>query len=92
MAKRLVIVGRVQGVGYRASLAQQARSLGLAGWVCNRHDGAVEACIDGDALAVNTLITWARSGPPAALVSTVTVDDVAGPAAVEGGFSILPTR
>ncbi len=92
MAKRLLIVGRVQGVGYRASLAQQARALALHGWVCNRYDGAVEACIDGDAAAVETLIAWARRGPPAARVSEVTVEEVAGPAAVDGTFSILPTR
>jgi acylphosphatase len=47
-AKRLVITGRVHGVGYRAWLVHKARELGLSGWVRNRPDGAVEALIAGD--------------------------------------------
>jgi acylphosphatase len=89
MAKHLRIEGRVQGVGYRASFAQQAIALGLAGWVRNRRDGAVEACVDGDAQAVEAITAWAKRGPPAAQVSNVTVEDSAVPAG--GDFKILPT-
>jgi acylphosphatase len=89
MPKQLRIEGRVQGVGYRASFAQQAIALGLSGWVRNRRDGSVEACVDGDAQAIEAIITWARRGPPAAQVSNLTIEDSAAPAA--GDFRILPT-
>ncbi|ELX13087.1 acylphosphatase [Janthinobacterium sp. HH01] len=88
---RLLVAGRVQGVGYRAAFAERARALGLSGWVRNRQDGSVEAVVDGEAHAVEAITAWARRGPPAAVVSSVTVDD--GPAleAVAGDFKILPT-
>ena len=91
MARQLRIEGRVQGVGYRASFAQQASALGLAGWVRNRLDGSVEACVDGDAQAIEAITTWARRGPPAAQVSNVAVEDDGAPAAVDGAFKILST-
>ena len=49
ICRRLAIHGSVQGVGFRASLAREARALGLAGWVRNRVDGSVEAVVAGDA-------------------------------------------
>jgi acylphosphatase len=91
MGKRLVIAGRVQGVGYRASFAAAAVALGLGGWVRNRRDGCVEACVDGDGLAVEAMIDWARRGPPAARVSAVTVEESGTPASADGKFKILPT-
>jgi acylphosphatase len=88
---RLIIEGRVQGVGYRAAFAKKAAALGLGGWVRNRRDGSVEAGVDGDAQAVDALVGWARRGPPAAFVSNVVVEDVAGQASADGAFKILPT-
>ncbi len=90
MAKRLTISGRVQGVGYRASFYDMALSLGLCGWVRNRVDGSVEACVDGEAAALEAIIAWAKRGPPAAQVSHVSIEDVAGMTAET--FNILPTQ
>lgn len=75
-AFELVVSGRVQGVGYRASLAEAARDLGLAGWVRNLHDGRVHAQICGSAAACEALVTWARRGPPSARVTAVEVRPV----------------
>ena len=66
---QMVISGRVQGVGYRASCQHEAISLGLTGWVCNRWDGAVEALFEGEAAAVDAMVDWCRDGPPMAYVS-----------------------
>ncbi|WP_371867728.1 acylphosphatase [Duganella guangzhouensis] len=88
MAKRLLITGVVQGVGYRASFERQAVALGLRGWVRNRRDGAVEAEVDGDAAAIEAIIAWAHKGPPASRVEQVKVAE-AQPAGA--GFKILPT-
>jgi acylphosphatase len=78
MAKHLVISGRVQGVGFRYSMAEEAERLGVTGWVRNRRDGMVEAVIDGQAAAVDALLAWARRGPPSAHVTGVAVSEVAG--------------
>ena len=71
IAKRLVVCGRVQGVGYRYSMVGAATALGVVGWVRNRRDGTVEALVQGDANAVESVLTWCRRGPPAARVISV---------------------
>lgn len=91
MAKQLVIEGRVQGVGYRAAFAEQARMLGLAGWVRNRHDGAVEACVSGTQPAEEAIIAWAHEGPALAKVQQVAVSDVDEANVADGPFAILAT-
>jgi acylphosphatase len=90
MGKRLIIEGRVQGVGFRASLAQEAFALGLHGWVRNCRDGSVEACVDGETSAIEAIIHWARRGPPGARVSHVTIDDSGQQARPDRTFRILP--
>jgi len=77
LTKRLRIRGIVQGVGFRASLADEARLRGLAGWVRNRSDGTVEALVQGDAQELDELLAWARRGPRAARVDRVEVEEVA---------------
>lgn len=63
----------MQGVFFRASCAEQARRLGLSGWVRNRDDGAVEAVFEGPDDAVEAIERWCRSGPPLAHVEHVIV-------------------
>jgi acylphosphatase len=70
----VTISGRVQGVGFRYSLVERARSRGLAGWVRNNADGTVEAVLEGPPDAVEALLAWCRRGPGAARVEDVTVE------------------
>ena len=78
IAKRIVVTGRVQGVGFRYALADEARARGLSGWVRNRRDGSVEAILCGPAADVDALVGWARRGPPAAKVESVEVEEAHG--------------
>ena len=70
---RLEIRGRVQGVGYRWAMVEQACRLGLCGWVRNRRDGSVEAMVAGPPDTVDLLVAWARQGPRSAVVSALDV-------------------
>jgi acylphosphatase len=89
--RRLLISGRVQGVGFRYSLQREAQRLGLAGWVRNRSDGSVEALAHGAAEALDALAAWARRGPPAARVAEVKSEPVAAPDPPPAGFELRPT-
>jgi acylphosphatase len=68
---RIVISGRVQGVYFRASACDAARTYGVAGWVRNRPDGAVEALVEGEEGAVQAFTRWCHAGPSGALVTHV---------------------
>jgi len=70
-ARRLRIYGRVQGVGYRAFVAEEAQQLGLGGWVRNRADGSVEAVVSGNGATIATLIAACRRGPRFSAVERV---------------------
>ena len=89
IAVRLIIRGRVQGVGYRWWARGQARALGLDGWVRNLKDGTVELLAAGPRDAVERLILACREGPPAAWVDAV--DRVAAEDEDLGGFEERPT-
>ena len=65
------IRGRVQGVGFRAAAVRQAHELGITGWVRNTDDGAVEALLQGHVDAIDRMLSWLHTGPPAARVDEV---------------------
>ena len=73
IARRLVVRGRVQGVGFRYATADAAQTCGVVGWVRNRRDGTVEVFVQGEADAVQRAIEWCRRGPPQAHVTAVEV-------------------
>jgi len=74
VTRHLLITGRVQGVGFRDALCDEAERLGIAGWVRNRRDGRVEAVVQGAQPAVDAVIAWTRRGPPLALVADLRVE------------------
>ena len=84
---RFLVAGRVQGVFFRASTAQRARELGLAGVARNLDDGRVEVIASGDAAALAALHAWLHQGPSAARVDDV--ERVEIPAQDHAGFSTL---
>lgn len=67
----LIARGCVQGVGYRAFVADAADGLGVTGWVRNRLDGSVEAQLQGAPGAIAELIELCRRGPAGAVVSSI---------------------
>jgi acylphosphatase len=92
--RHVVIRGRVQGVGYRDFTERTALKFGLAGWVRNRRDGAVEALFAGPADAVATMMEACRRGPFNARVDAIderagTPDDLALSRGAR--FAVLPT-
>lgn len=68
MRCRVVVRGKVQGVGFRWFVRERARVLRLAGCVCNRADGSVEVQAEGDQTAIDSLLRFLRDGPPGAQV------------------------
>jgi acylphosphatase len=80
------VAGRVQGVFFRAACAEQARALGVAGWVRNASDGRVEAVFEGPGPGVESMVRWCREGPPHAHVDSVDVREE--PPVGETGFRV----
>jgi len=73
LSRRVMIAGKVQGVGFRAWVQDNAREHGLLGWVRNRYDGTVEAFFQGDDMAVEGMLDACIDGPLYAVVSGVEV-------------------
>ncbi len=82
--RHVVVRGRVQGVGYRAFVEDEALRVDLEGWVRNRRDGTVEAVFSGSGDVVGAMIEACRRGPPAAHVEAVE--------AAEGTAELLALR
>jgi acylphosphatase len=88
VARRYLIGGRVQGVGFRYFVKEAADREGVTGWVRNLQDGRVEAMVEGDDEAVTRVERALRQGPGGARVATVTVD-TEPPSGAHHGFSII---
>ncbi|MGW7006361.1 acylphosphatase [Streptomyces sp. NPDC054933] len=73
--KRVIVSGEVQGVFFRDTCRRTALEHGVAGWVRNLPDGTVEAVFEGAPDAVEQMVSWARQGPPLAIVDRVLVYD-----------------
>lgn len=71
--RRLIVHGRVQGVGFRWAIARAAESRGVSGWAANRADGSVEAVLEGEPDAVESVVRLSREGPRGAQVDRVDV-------------------
>jgi acylphosphatase len=93
--RRVMIRGRVQGVGYRGWVEHQAKRRGLQGWVRNRRDGSVEAVFEGAEATVADMIASCRNGPPSARVDEVVAEaaqaDAMGLRHAGEAFSVLAT-
>lgn len=83
----VVVHGRVQGVWFRGTTREEARKLGLTGWVKNRWDGTVEAVFEGPASSVRRMVSWCHRGPRMAQVESVELEwqEATGE---YGGFSV----
>ena len=73
--RRLIVHGEVQGVWFRDSTRERAQAHGVAGWVRNRPDGAVEGVLEGQPEAVERVASFLRTGPPRARVERVEVQE-----------------
>ena len=80
VARRAVVSGRVQGVGFRFFAERAARASGISGWVRNRPDGTVETVAEGDRDAVARYLEMLRAGPPGSRVTSLVDEETqAGP-------------
>ena len=87
VARRIVVGGRVQGVGFRFFVREAAMMEGAWGWVRNLPDGRVEMLLEGDRESIDRLERRVRRGPASAAVTTVDVDECA-PSDRPGAFEI----
>ncbi len=88
-ALHVTVEGRVQGVGFRAYVAREARDRGLKGWVRNRLDGCVEAVFMGEEEDVQSMIVACHRGPRVSLVRDVKTET--HPLSEWRGFDVWPT-
>lgn len=88
VCRGFVVIGRVQGVGFRAATQREAEHLGLRGWVRNRSDGAVEGAVFGSREALEQFVAWLHDGPPAAHVESVWHSDADEDEPAVSGFEI----
>jgi acylphosphatase len=88
MRRRVVISGRVQGVGFRWSAATEAERLGVSGSIRNLEEGSVEAELAGEPDAVEQFTEWLRVGPPGARVDDLEIEELPDDATGEPGFRI----
>jgi acylphosphatase len=88
VARRYLISGRVQGVGFRYFTKDAADREGVGGWVRNLPDGRVEAMVEGEEEAVTRVERALWQGPGGARVASVSVDDTETPSGTPHAFSI----
>ena len=88
VARRYLISGRVQGVGFRYFAKDAADREGVTGWVRNLPDGRVEALVEGEEGAVTRVERALWQGPGGARVSAVSVDDAEPPSGAFHGFAV----
>ena len=89
IARRYVVYGRVQGVGFRFWTLRMAEQRGVRGWVRNRRNGTVEVHAEGESGAVGDLERLLNAGPPASSVTKV--DAMSADLAGLDSFSVEPT-
>ena len=75
-ARRAILSGQVQGVGFRAFAQRAARETGVRGWVRNLPDGTVETAVEGEDAAVERYLDRLRRGPRVGQVTAVTEEDL----------------
>jgi acylphosphatase len=94
-SRRVIVEGRVQGVGFRAFVEREAIRRRLAGWVRNRRDGSVEAAFTGPAQVVEQMIEACRRGPPSSRVDSLIEMEANGSdlaqSSASAHFVVLPT-
>jgi len=76
-AYSIQVLGKVQGVFFRASTQEKAQQLGVRGWVRNEPDGSVKIWAEGRTENLKELVAWCHRGPTHARVQRVIVDDIA---------------
>jgi acylphosphatase len=76
ITKRILVIGKVQGVGYRYSAKEKARVYGIKGWVKNLPDGNVLIEAEGSSTAMNQFINWCNMGPSMARIDSINVSEI----------------
>ncbi len=85
---KVIVSGRVQGVGFRMSTLKKARQIGVSGYVRNLANGDVEIVASGKPEQVEALLKWAESGPPSAIVNNLGVEVLTNNVEEFKGFEI----